>query len=98
MAQTSNLIRYIAALLVPIVIASICTFIFYSGPTRQSPNWLPGTSVGIAALAGLFLFLYQTKGAWWLKGLLAAIYLLLLAAVLFFVLLSVACTYGQDCL
>ena len=98
MAHAYNLTRYIVAFLVPIVIASLGAFVFYSGPTRQSPNWLPATSVGIAALAGLFLFLWQTTGAWWLKGLLSVFYLLLLAAILFFVLLSVACTYGQDCL
>jgi hypothetical protein len=98
MAHAPNLIRYIAAFLVPIVIASIGAFIFYSGPIRQSPNWLPAISVGTAVLVGLFLFLRQTKGVWWLQGFLAVVYLLLLSAILFFALLSVACTYGQDCL
>lgn len=71
--------------------------VFYSGST-YGPVWLVKALLIAGAVIGLFMQLRSTTGPWWAKALFAVMYLLLLAAILWCVLLAVACIYGNDCL
>lgn len=95
-AFTSGRIAWLS-FLIPVAFAVVAGIVFYSG-SAYGPVWLMKVLLVAGVTIGLFMQLRSTKGPWWAKALVAAMYLLLLAAILWCVLLSVACTYGNDCI
>lgn len=91
--------RHIAWLsfLIPVAFTVVSGLVFYSGST-YGPAWLMKALLVVGVAVGLSMQWRCTKGPWWAKVLVAAMYMLLLAAILWCVLLAVACTYGNDCI